>query len=398
MAGLVGGATGPGFDYVQDAEPTDADVAEVWADTGAADGIEVYIYDGATWHLYTTTTHDELGNILSDQHHGAGQGLVDNGDTFDVGVGDGLSRSSQAIGLLAGEALGFDVDGNLDVKPGNALTVDGSDLLAVVEGDIQHDNLTGASDDAAHHIRPSAGSGMTDDSNTFNINVGDGLSKSTDAIGLLAGAGLGFDGEGNLDVKSEFVQDVVAALVAGGNAVSVSYDDGAGILTVSVNDGQIDHDSTNGGTDADAHHTKTSSASELSDVSPDSDANAHHNQNHDNSDHTTNYLPQSQYNPEADTHSRPTNTQSDGQSQSGRSDNIDIENESHGIHGYVKEFREPSGQGDVVLHAYDGGTYSYTDGNWHTINEFCTHVIYPGDFTRSYALNVERTNNHNHSI
>jgi hypothetical protein len=42
--------------------------------------------------------------------------------------------------------------------------------------------------------------------------------------------------------------------------------------------GDVDHDQTTGGTDADAHHTKTSSASELSDVSADSVGNAHHAQ------------------------------------------------------------------------------------------------------------------------
>lgn len=38
------------------------------------------------------------------------------------------------------------------------------------------------------------------------------------------------------------------------------------------------------------HHSKTSSASELTDVSPDSSANAHHSQSHDNTDHTQEYV------------------------------------------------------------------------------------------------------------
>jgi hypothetical protein len=54
-------------------------------------------------------------------------------------------------------------------------------------------------------------------------------------------------------------------------------------------------------------HDKTTTASELTDVSPDSDANAHHSQSHDNTDHTTNYLPDSDYTPESDTHDRPIN-------------------------------------------------------------------------------------------
>jgi len=41
----------------------------------------------------------------------------------------------------------------------------------------------------------------------------------------------------------------------------------------------------------------------------DAPADAHHNQNHDNADHTTNYLAQSNYNPESDTHAKYTNTE-----------------------------------------------------------------------------------------
>jgi hypothetical protein len=43
-------------------------------------------------------------------------------------------------------------NGSLAVALGNALTVDGSDNLAVVEGDISHDNLAGVSS-SDHHAR-----------------------------------------------------------------------------------------------------------------------------------------------------------------------------------------------------------------------------------------------------
>lgn len=108
--------------------------------------------------------------------------------------------------------------------------------------------------------------------------------------------------------------------------------------------GEIDHDSTSGGTRSDAHHARYAdseaqnavtgnvnvedlvtaavtagyvpraqgdntilmqalSHSDLSGVGSDD----HHAQNHDNADHTTNYLPESQYTPENDTHARYTN-------------------------------------------------------------------------------------------
>jgi hypothetical protein len=55
-------------------------------------------------------------------------------------------------------------------------------------------------------------------------------------------------------------------------------------------------------------------------------ANDHHAQNHDNSDHTTNYLPSSNYNPEADTHSPPSSTQSKTINHSESGINVDLKN------------------------------------------------------------------------
>ncbi|MFC7131656.1 MULTISPECIES: hypothetical protein [Salinibaculum] len=106
-------------------------------------------------------------------------------------------------------------------------------------------------------------------------------------------------------LNQEQVEDAVAALLAGGNALSVSYDDVGNTLTVSVNEGQINHDNISG-------------------VSADD----HHAQNHDNADHTTNYLPQSQYNPEADTHDPPAGTQSVGEQRFPR---LDLTGGSHQI-------------------------------------------------------------------
>jgi len=76
-------------------------------------------------------------------------------------------------------------------------------------------------------------------------------------------------------LSDEEVEDIVANLISGGNAATVSYDDSGDTLTVVVDEGSISHGNLSG-IAPDSHHSKTSSASELSDVSPDSDSSAHH--------------------------------------------------------------------------------------------------------------------------
>jgi len=76
-------------------------------------------------------------------------------------------------------------------------------------------------------------------------------------------------------LSDEEVEDIVANLISGGNAATVSYDDPGDTLTVVVDEGSISHGNLSG-IASDSHHSKTSSASELSDVSPDSDSSAHH--------------------------------------------------------------------------------------------------------------------------
>lgn len=70
----------------------------------------------------------------------------------------------------------------------------------------------------------------------------------------------------------------------------------------------INNDSDHGSTAS--HNYFSGSHTDLSNIGADD----HHAQDHDNSDHTTNYLPESDYTPEADTHSRPSGTQSQSQS------------------------------------------------------------------------------------
>jgi len=73
--------------------------------------------------------------------------------------------------------------------------------------------------------------------------------------------------------SDEDAQDATASMVTGGSNITTTYDDANNTLTIDGFSG--DHtDLTN--VQSDQHHTKTSSASELTDVSPDSNADAHH--------------------------------------------------------------------------------------------------------------------------
>lgn len=104
------------------------------------------------------------------------------------------------------------------------------------------------------------------------------------------------DGNDSLEIVStdtnlsdEAVEDIVGTLVAGGTGIGVNYDDANNSLDITVNAGDISLSDLG----SKAH-------SSLTGVGTDD----HHSQNHDNSDHTTNYLPSSNYDPEADTHSK----------------------------------------------------------------------------------------------
>lgn len=85
MVGIAGsgGGDGGGYNYVQDAEPSDAKEGEEWYDTGAN---EAYVYDGTNWHKQTVADHSELSGVTASDHHtrpSAGGGL-NGGSSFDI--------------------------------------------------------------------------------------------------------------------------------------------------------------------------------------------------------------------------------------------------------------------------------------------------------------------------
>ena len=95
----------------------------------------------------------------------------------------------------------------------------------------------------------------------------------------------------NSDILNSTVTINGSSVSLGGSATIPTYSDSDATDAIN-NDG--DHGSTA------SHNYFSGSHNDLSNVGD----NDHHNQNHDNSDHTTNYLPDSDYTPEADTHSR----------------------------------------------------------------------------------------------
>jgi hypothetical protein len=79
----------------------------------------------------------------------------------------------------------------------------------------------------------------------------------------------------------------------------------------------------------DADNLGVSDHSNLSNVQSDQ----HHSQNHDNSDHTTTYLPAAKYNPEDDTHSRYSDSEAVSAVNSESSLNVDISGDADTVDG-----------------------------------------------------------------
>jgi hypothetical protein len=67
MPALGGGGGGGGpWDYVQDAQPTDPDVAETWYDTGEGRG---FMWNGTRWREVSVVDHAELEGTGASDHH-----------------------------------------------------------------------------------------------------------------------------------------------------------------------------------------------------------------------------------------------------------------------------------------------------------------------------------------
>lgn len=66
MTRRFGGTGGGGYNYVQDATPSDPSEGEEWYDTGVN---AAYVYDGASWIELTVVDHSQLSGVTASDHH-----------------------------------------------------------------------------------------------------------------------------------------------------------------------------------------------------------------------------------------------------------------------------------------------------------------------------------------
>jgi len=183
--GYSAGGGGGGYQYIQPDEPANPETGEKWLDTSVG---ESFVYDGSAWQSTTVTDHGELANVSAGDHFDAGDALAFNAGVLNLVYGDPLAVSGDTLGLDAAAPFTLS-SGSLALALGNALAVDGSDNLAVQEGDISHDNLAGVSADD-HHTRYSDsearsavdGSGVSvDHDNLTGVSSDDHHARYTDS-------------------------------------------------------------------------------------------------------------------------------------------------------------------------------------------------------------------------
>lgn len=90
MPGGSAGGAGGGFDYVQDAEPANAEEGEEWYDTGAD---KAYVFDGAAWVEQTVVDHSQLSGIGTTDHRTDSnvQNAVDGSTLSDLALSTSLT-------------------------------------------------------------------------------------------------------------------------------------------------------------------------------------------------------------------------------------------------------------------------------------------------------------------
>lgn len=194
----------------------------------------------------------------------AGNGLTGGGTsgdvTLDVGAGNGISVSADAIAVFANSGLVANATG-LHVVAGNNQLISNSTGIWANQSNFDHNSLTNyvADRHIAHSgVTLTAGNGLTGGgditaSRTFDVGAGNGISVSADAVAVFAngssglvanatgvhiktGSGLGFDGTGNLQVTGAIsVTDATVSgnLVVLGDLVSLN------VATLTVEDSMI---------------------------------------------------------------------------------------------------------------------------------------------------------------
>jgi len=212
----------------------------------------------------STVDHDGLANISASDHHvrpTAREGLADNANNFDVTTGSGVRIDANGnVATDHNNPLTVNA-GSLDLALGNALTVNAGDL-AVNEGAISHDNIGGVSA-SDHHVRPSAGTALADNSNAFDVQYANGLGMDgNDNLAVTTGAGVRIDGGADVavDHNAPLTINTGSLDLALGNALTVNSG------TLAVNEGAISHDNIVGVSASD-HHVRPTAREGLADSS-----------------------------------------------------------------------------------------------------------------------------------
>jgi len=183
---------GSGFDYVQAAEPPKPKVGESWFDTnGGGDGngeAKVYQSDG-TWEPTGYISHDNLLHIDPADHHDpvtVSAPITRSAQALALAYADGLTLdANDDLAADLGDGVTMDSNGRIKASLGNALAISGGSI-AVQEGQISHDNISGVSD--ADHHDP--------------VTVSAPLTRSTQALALAIANGLRVDGNNDLAVDA----------------------------------------------------------------------------------------------------------------------------------------------------------------------------------------------------
>ncbi len=194
-------------------------------------------------------------------------------------------EAQDAVGNIVGNALSYNDSGN---------------SIDVSEGNISHDNISGVSS-ADHHSKTSSASELSDVSPDSTSNAHHSRYSDEEAVSSITDSRIRPEQSiHSRSIDSEINLSADEGLVLSGPVTGTSKITGSGTFSVSggvdfnATDAieAINNDNNHGSTashnyfsgshtalsdiSSDDHHSKTSSASELSDVSPDSNNNAHH--------------------------------------------------------------------------------------------------------------------------
>jgi hypothetical protein len=204
MTARYTGSGSSGYDYVQGAQPDSPDVGEMWLDTSVMPA-EAYIYSqNGNWVQETVTDHAELANVDAGQHFNPGNVLTFNSGVLDLVFGNGLTNSGGSLAVVEGDISHDNIAGVSSDDHHSRYT--DSEARSAVDGSnvsVDHDNLTGVSA-SDHHSRYSDsearsavdGSSVSlDHANLTNVSTDDHHARYTDSEAQAATHSRYTDGE-----------------------------------------------------------------------------------------------------------------------------------------------------------------------------------------------------------